>query len=1112
LRIWHSMNRDLGWTFLLALLATLTAAVAGGDMPGPDEFFEKEVRPILAERCQKCHGEAKPKGGLQLTSRAAVLAGGDSGPAAVAGQPEESLLVQAIRYHDEPRMPPKERLPDREVEALTRWVALGLPWPAAKAEIATPQGTPYRITEEQRRFWSFQPIKAVSPPEVKDAAWPRTAIDRFILAALEAKGLAPAPPADKRTLIRRATFDLTGLPPSPEEVRAFLADESPEAFARVVDRLLASPRYGQRWGRHWLDVVRYADSRDARGIGGADDIAEAWRYRDWVVDAFNRGLPYDRFVIDQIAGDRMPAGRPGEVNAEGLVATGLLTIGEWGTGDADKEKMMTDIVDDQVDVVGRAFLGLTIACARCHDHKFDPIPTADYYGLAGIFFSTHILPEPGAKTAGSPLLRTPLVPRATIDAAERYKVRVAELERKIKAEGEAATSALARSLLPETSRYLLAAWDFSRRPADQVGLSPDEYAAAHGLHPAALRRWLGYLGLGDDGRPLAEPASDVHGAAGVFGWHGGPADPSATINTTDKEVTLLSFRLPPRSVSVHPGPTRPVVVAWRSPIAGTVRVAGRLADSDPNGGDGVAWAIEHRRGSVALPLAAGDVPNGGAQRFDQGRGADRLGAVEVRAVEVLRLVVAPKASHTCDTTAVELTITAADGAASWDLAGDLVADPLRGNPHADRLGHADVWQFSGLDATRPERPADSPLAAWDRAAMSGDRAAIEDAAGAIQRAVDGPDSKLRDELTAPRGPFGFDGRADVADLPPEVRASLAKLRDELADLRRNPPPPIPLALAAQEGGVPKSAHEGIHDARIHVRGSYLRLGPVVPRHFPRVLAGDDPPPIAEGSGRLELARWIARADHPLTARVMANRIWQYHFGEGLVRTPSNFGKLGERPTHPELLDHLARTFIEGGWSIKAMHRAIMLSSAYQQSSRPAPETLRADPENRLFDRMNRRRLEAEALRDALLAVAGRLDDATGGPAYRDLATPRRTLYLMTIRSDRSSYGPLFDSADATAIVDRRTVSTVAPQALFLLNNPFALDQAKALARRVAAEGPPDDRGRIAWAYQVVYGRPPTGEEVEVGLEALAGAAEDRASSWEAYCQVLLCANEFIYID
>jgi hypothetical protein len=741
-------QRSPVWSLAVVLL---TVSFVRADLSTAEEFFEKEVRPLLVEHCQKCHGDNKPKGGLRLTSRAAVLQGGDSGPAAVAGKPDSSLLIQAVRYNDTPQMPPRRKLSDRQIAILTRWVQLGLPWPQRTGKATTERNETFQITDEQRRFWSFQPLKAVTPPAVRDTAWVKSAIDRSILAALEAKGLRPAKPADKRTLLRRATFDLTGLPPTPEEIEAFLRDNKPDAFARVVDRLLASPAYGERWGRHWLDLVRYTDSFDARGLGGEMDCAEAWRYRDWVVQAFNRDLPYDQFLTDQIAGDLVSS--PGGINRDGIIATGFLALGNWGGGDADKEKLLTDIADDQVDVVSRTFLGLTMACARCHDHKFDPISTADYYALAGIFFSTHILANVGPKTNGPPMLRIPLLPSAEVEAYKKAKK------------------------------------------------------------------------------------------------------------------------------------------------------------------------------------------------------------------------------------------------------------------------------------------------------------------------------------------------------------------------------PIPYANGAQEGGVPGSPHAGTHDVRIHIRGRYDRLGPLVPRRFPEILAGREQKPITNGSGRLDLARWLTRPDHPLTARVMVNRIWQHHFGEGIVRTPSNFGKLGQPPTHPELLDWLALQFVRSGWSIKQMHRLILSSATYQQSSEAMPPLYppqnkgnkgEGDPDNLLFGRMNRRRLEAEALRDSLLAVSGRLDRTMGGPAVRDFAVPRRTLYLMTIRSDRSGFGPLFDAADPTAPVEKRTVSTVAPQALFLMNNPFVLAQAQALAKRILAAST-NDRARLEYAYILLYGRPPTAEEVHIGLDFLHRAGESERG-WVEYGQVLLCANEFSYVD
>ena len=768
-------------------------------------------------------------------------------------------------------------------------------------------------------------------PRVKNMTWPRNGIDHFILSKIEEKGLTPAPVADKRTLIRRATFDLIGLPPTPEDIDAFLADRSTNAFAKVLDRLLDSPHYGERWARHWLDLVRYTDSFDSRGIGGEADVPQAYRYRDWVVNAFNRDLPYDEFIIEQIAGDILATNVPGRFDADKLIATGVYVIGEWGTGDADKEKMLTDIVDDQVDLTSRAFLGLTVACARCHDHKFDPISMQDYYGMAGIFFSSHILPNPGAKTAGSPVLRIPLASREELDQRAQEEKRV---------------EALAAAL------------------------------------PAAQ---------------LTNLAKNIHGKTGVHALQNpGRSDtPSLTANLNDKEVKFITITMPARSIAVHPSPKAGVSIAWKSPVSGRVKVTGRVADADGNCGNGIEWALHYQTNKIA----SGAIDNGGMASIPAQH-------ADVQSGDFVRLVISPKGEYSCDTTLVDLQIEQA--AHVWRLSEDLLAAFERGEP-------SDVW-------------------------------------------------------------FAY----DLGPKPPG-------------------PPPVPVAHGIQEGGTPKSAYEGIADVRIHLRGRYDKLGEVTPRRFPKILAGDEIPKLT-GSGRLELARWIANPKNPQTARVMMNRMWQHHFGEGIVRTPNNYGKLGSPPTHPELLDYLALEFIKSGWSIKAMHRAIMLSATWQQSSVPTADVLKADPENLLFARMNRRRLESEAIRDSLLAVANRLDRATGGQAARALETPRRTLYIMTVRSERATFQCLFDAADATTIAEKRNVSTVAPQALFLMNNPFALEQADALAKRAP------EKDRVPWLYRTLYGREPSQREIALGQ----AAAEN--SAWADYCHVLLCANEFVYID
>jgi uncharacterized protein DUF1553/uncharacterized protein DUF1549 len=623
-------------------------------------------------------------------------------------------------------------------------------------------------------------------PTVSQPAWCTSPIDHFILAQLDLKHLHPAPPASREVLIRRAYFDLIGLPPTPEEVAAFAADPSSDAFEKVIDHLLASPHYGERWARHWLDVVRYTDADDSRSVVGdhigEGDVSEAWRYRDWVVKALNSDLPYDQFVTMQIAGDLLPAPEPGKPNVDGLVATTMYVIGNWPGGDADKEKMMADIVDDQVDVTSRAFLGSTIACARCHDHKFDPFAQKDYYALAGIFFSTHILPSPGAKTAGSPILRVPISDAQTVTIRQKFDAKVAELTKRIE------------SLKKDASK--------------------------------------------------AEELKNVAG--------------------------------------------------------------------------------------------------------------------------------------------------------------------------------------------------------------------------------------------------------------------------ELIELNKSAPPAIKYCDPMQDGGVPESQYAGTRDWYVLQRGQYDRKGDKVARGFPKLLAGQDQTPITKGSGRLELAQWVASPDNPMTAKVMVNRLWQHHFGHGIVRTPNNFGKLGIAATNPQLLDWLATRFVDGGWSIKRMQKLIMMSATYQQASETDPAEIAADPENLLLGRQNRQRLEAEPLRDAMLATAGKLDETLGGPSTRNISTQRRSIYLMTVRSDRTGYRMLFDATDPTAIADSRNDSTVAPQALFLMNDPFVIEQASQLAKRALARPVHGDFDRIDWLYRTLYSRAVGASELQIARQMLPEGASE--SDWSKYCQLLLCSNEFCYVD
>lgn len=919
-------------------------------------YFEKQIRPLLVEKCYSCHSAAqkKSKGDLTLDTEAGWLKGGEHGPAILPGKPDQSPFIQAIRYTGDLRMPPKShggKLSDKQIVLLENWVRDG----AVAPQSAT--------VHPSANWWAFQPVKSI-PPSVASKLHP---IDAFIEAQLQAKGLKPAAQADNRTLLRRVTYDLTGLPPTVEEMNQYLADTSPRAWQNVIDRLLASPQYGVRWARHWLDVVRYADSLDERSYDKEGDILDAWRYRDWVVNAFNSDLPYDQFVIHQLAGDIL-ANQPGQWSRDKLIATGMYAIGNWGNGDADKEKLHTDIVDDQVDVTSRAFLGLTLACARCHDHKFDPISTRDYYAMAGFFFSSHILDKFQSKGEGEKLMRIPL-------QSPQQKIEQGRLQDRLAAIDKALGQAL---------------------------------------------------------RPLTVYSDKVAGLAGVIALNGnGFSNPSMVINTTDKTVSYSTIKLKPRSLAVHPGPQIPVTVVWKSPLEGPVTMTVKLGDADSNCGNGIDWHLRH--GSKVLH--EGVMDNGCKVELPVAR-------VDVKPGDLITLVIGPRSEYSCDTTDIEFSIEGPNG-----LKSNLVQSMLESRLQQSTIPAASI--------------------SWIICSGSGTQLVSED--------------KLLINLEAERN----------------------KLQKQMGEME--------YTQGMLEGGIAGTPYAGIHDARVHKRGSYNRLGDLVPRGFPVVLSKNQSARL-EGSGRLQLARWIASPDHPLTARVMVNRLWQHHFGEGLVRTPNNFGKLGSVASHPELLDFLASEFIRSGWSIKAMHRLILNSEAYRRSSvlGEADKSLaQQDADNLWLGRQNRRRLSAEELRDSLLAASGTLDDSLGGKAVRDLASKRRTLYITTIRSDRATYQALFDVADSTGIVENRTEATVAPQALWLLNHPLAWEHAKLLAAQVARQ-PGSVEAKQLWLSQRLYQRPATEKELALAARLITQAGE--AIAWERWCHVLLCANEFCYLD
>ncbi len=960
-------RRLLLLSLALVIVATRTRAVA--DDPGV-EFFEKKIRPVLVEHCQECHSTQsnKQRGGLYLDSRDALRKGGDSGVVLVPGKPQQSLLIKAIRYHDpDLRMPPKGKLPAVVVADFENWVAMGAPDPrTGNSKVAWKE----LDLAQARKFWAFQPPRPHPLPVVKDTSWARSPMDRFILARLESQNLQPAPDADRATLIRRAYFTLIGLPPTPGEIDDFVKDRSADAFVKEVDRLLASPHFGERWGRHWLDVARYADSS---GGGRSLIFKDAWRYRDYVIDAFNSDMPFDQFILEQIAGDLLKATTP-EERRRLLIATALLLLGPTNYERQDKPVLEMDIIDEQLDTLGKAFLGMTIGCARCHDHKFDPIPQKDYYALAGILKSTKwIVHSNVSKWTEQPLPVS------------------GELERLIK---------------------------------------------QHESGVAALRREL------EVARAAEKKAGKLPGLV-----KGEPLDPR----------TLPGIVLDDTQAKV--------VGTWKhSKFSGNYIGQGYLYDDR---------AKKEDKTLTFVP----DFP--------------KAGFYEVRLAYV---------PHENRATNVPVRIFHADGEETVRV-NQRLAPPIDG-------------RFVSLGRYRFERGDQ-----WF-VMVSTDKANGHVVADAVQFLPDDLTEKAAALPGASLPPLATPVQGKTA--PPSSRDLEAQLKRLLASA-----PERPIAMAVSES-------EKVEDCHLCVRGNFHNRGPLVPRGFLQVMTA--PGATAPGgvlhipareSGRRQLAAWLTSKDNPLTARVMANRIWHHLFGAGLVRTVDNFGATGEAPSHPELLDHLALRFVEQDWSVKKLIREIMLSRAWQMSSEPAsPQVIerarKVDPENRLLWKANRRRLDAESIRDTILTVSGKLDRTAGGPSIRQgtaverayrFDDSRRSVYTPVFRNRLLELFEVFDFADPNVCNGRRNVSTVPTQALYLMNSPFVQEQARYAADRLLALPGLDDSRRLNRAYREALGRLPTERERRLALEFLGGvAADQRRAAWGQLMQVVFGCVDFRYVN
>jgi mono/diheme cytochrome c family protein len=980
-------RQSLCTLFLSALLFGLGDDAARSDDNAPSaeqaRFFESQVRPLLAEHCIKCHGPRKQKGHLRLDGRSGLLTGGDSGPAVVPGNPDESLLMSAVKYEG-PEMPPKGKLTPRQVETLAQWVKMGSPWPgedkaAGVATVSTTRRGAFKITDKDRAHWAFRPIEPPAVPTVKDRAWGASPIDAFILARLEAKGLKPNPPASKQELIRRAAYDLTGLPPTPAEVDAFLADSSPTAYEALIDRLLDSPRYGEKWGRHWLDLVRFAETNSYERDGRKPN---AWRYRDYVIRSLNDDKPYDRFVREQLAGDELA-----DPTADSVIATAYYRLGIWDDEPTDREQARYDGLDDIVATTSQVFLGLTVDCARCHDHKLDPIPQKDYYRLLSFFHNVNHYRN-GGPSDEVPLLSGP-------EERKNYEQALRDLERRRN----------------ETQEQLTAIENEFRA----------RYQATRG------------------GSVAQKDIDDLNYRYYRDTWDRLP-DFSAIKAEDAGSLPRGQFDLGPR--------TRDTAFGFVFEGALLVPEAGEYAfylDSD----DGSRLNVAGRQ--VAI--------------FDgvHGTGDEQTGVIEL-----------PKGRV-----------------------------PIR-------LEYFQKYNGLGLSV------------AWSGPSF-GRRSLSSSGSGS-------PDLSKRDLAQQIRQ----DGRAllgkDRFAEYEQLGRKMQKLREEKV--------PVEMALCVTEPG-PKAP-----DTFVLVRGNANVKGDKVEPGFLEVLGSTsvalpDPAPGAKSSGRRRvLADWIASPDNPLTARVMANRVWQYHFGRGIVRSSNNFGLQGDKPTDPELLDWLAAEFIRQGWKLKPLHRLIMTSNAYRMSSRGNPEALANDPANDLLWRFEMRRLSAEEIRDSILAITGMLRLKMYGPGVfpeipREVlagqSVPgsgwdhspvdeenRRSVYVHVKRSLMMPILEIFDIAETDRSTPARFSTTQPTQALAMLNSTFLNQQAGAFADRLRREAGGDVSKQVELALRLALARPPSKADVERGLTLIEtlktrdGVAAELAL--KSFCLVVLNLNEFVYLD
>ncbi len=1119
--------------FLRCLIACAAYACFHGPALADDagvELYEKRVRPALVEHCVKCHGPEKQEGGLQVDSVAAMLRGGDQGPAVMPGDPDASLLIQGVRYDDiNFQMPPKGKMPPESVAALEEWVRGGAPAPASEQKTSGAAAVKKFDLAERAKHWCFQPLKKTVPPQVGNRAWPRGDIDRFILQKLEDAKLRPALQAEPHEIIRRLSFDLIGLPPTVAEVDSFVAEMAAamddaareKVYGALVDRLLASPHFGERWARHWLDLVRYAESR-----GHEFDylIPNAFQYRDYVIRALNADVPYDRFVVEHLAGDLLtePRRHPQTGGNESILGTGFWFLGEECHSPVDIRQDETDRIDNKIDVMSKAFLGLTLACARCHDHKFDALSTKDYYAMSGF-----VLGMSYRQAAFEALGHN----RRIYDA-------VKDLETKNRPVLLQAQARLLQPGLKKLEPYL----DVARSSVTSADSGEDSASAKKfGLEEGVLKKWVEELRTArDDQRhPLHVWAKGIVAKSDAVA--GLPpltaaASPRVLIDFANlKSSDWLADGIAFGDRPMHPGDMqigidsqRPIerVFTYSAAVARAKWDTFRAAD-DAQGepgrmnwqqagrtiktptftlGSGKLWYLVRGSASVYASVASHRMNNG------------PLHGNLVRRMEgpdTLRWVNHDLSGYTNDRVHLEFTPILPGEVKDGKSAAFEVLMIVEADREPKLFDFVPVSQIPASDtsvelARRFHDALDS---------MAADR-------------LDSSPSGLR-ELTAwmlERRDLFAPVSGEMTSVVPEAAEFFRRQSDLLAQMKKS----SPIAPAAWEGSAV--------DEYVLVRGNHRTVGELVPRRFLEAIDGETPDAYRTTGGRLALAERLVDRSDPLPARVMVNRLWQHLFGAGLVRTVDNFGSMGELPTHPELLDHLAQKFMDEGWSVKRMLRELAMSQTYRMSSRAAKRSSDdadpavADPENKLLHRARVKRLEAEIVRDAMLAVSGRMDEELFGPSVGVYITPfmdgrgkpqsgpldglgRRSIYLQVRRNFLNPMFQAFDYPTPFTSVGRRSVSNVPQQALALMNGALPAELAKNWAHATLNDPMlTSTEARIGRLYGAAFARKPSADELAAGQAFLLEqqklyetTSSDDPRAWSDYCQVLLNTKEFIFI-